>query len=128
MTETYRENHIVLQKIYEAAKANVWFKADIRNWSVRVKNDHRNDNILGVVGGEVAVLQETIRVMHTQFMEQCLKVTSLERVAREAIRQSESSNTELKDSIKEIKDLLMLHLGSNKKNEVIENSAPSLTL
>ena len=68
----YRENHIVLQKVYEAAKANVWLKADIRNWSVRVKNDHRNDNILGVVGGEVAVLPETIRVMHTQFMEQCL--------------------------------------------------------
>ena len=53
MTETYGENHIVIQKVNEAARANAWLRSDVRSWAARVQSDYRNENVMGVVGGEV---------------------------------------------------------------------------
>lgn len=126
MTETYGENHIVIQKVNEAARANAWLRSDVRSWAARVQSDYRNENVMGVVGGEVAVLQETIRVMHAQNREQSAEISSLRRACREATRQSELNHAETRASLTEIQGFLMQHISASKKNEVRESGAISL--
>ena len=63
------------------------------------------------IGTEVPQLNETIRSMHLELNEQSMKIFSMERSARESTRQNEATSTELKNSIAELKDLVLLLLG-----------------
>ena len=98
MITAFGDNHIVIKKVYDAAKSNGWLKADLNKWSIRVKEDYRKDNLLDL-GGENIVhnLNETVRSIRADNISDISgRIDLLEKVSREAARELEKSMIEIK--------------------------------
>ena len=118
--------HIVIKKVYDAAKSNGWLKANLNKWSIRGKEDYRKDNLLDL-GGENIVhnLNETVRSMRADISDISGRIDLLERVSREAARELEKSMTEMRENNSELK-LSILELNEMIKG-IVKNSTRSPT-